>query len=223
MQQRPQSPQATTITPAPYVVPVGALPVTAQDVRALRIRINDLREQLQDAASRRSNIANQLRNADPAARPGIEARMGELDSRILRIEKDISEATRQLTGAPTSALTQGRWPGPGPFPDNVAREIVPLVGILSVFVLAPFAIAMSRLIWKRASVTVPRVAAADDATVRRLEQLQQSVDTIAIEVERISEGQRFVTKVLSDRPVLGAGEAQPVRAQQKSAVPSERG
>jgi hypothetical protein len=105
----------------------------------------------------------------------------------------------------------------------MAREVVPLVGILSIFVLAPFAIAMSRLIWKRASVTVPRVAATDDATVRRLEQLQQSVDTIAIEVERISEGQRFVTKVLSDRPVLGAGEAQAVRAQQKSAVPSERG
>jgi cell division septum initiation protein DivIVA len=203
------------------VVPVSALPMTAQDVRALRIRINDLREQLQDAASRRSNIAGQLRSADPSARPGIEARMGELDSRILRIEKDISEVTRQLTGAPTSALTQGRWPGQ--FPENVARDLVPVVGILSIFVLAPFAIAMSRLIWKRASVTMPRVAATDQATMRAIEQLQQSVDTIAIEVERISEGQRFVTKVLSDRPALGAGEAQPVRAQQQSAVPSERG
>ena len=39
----------------------------------------------------------------------------------------------------------------------------------------------------------------------RLGQLQQSVDAIAIEVERLSEGQRFTTKLLADS---GAGMAQ---------------
>ena len=33
----------------------------------------------------------------------------------------------------------------------------------------------------------------------RLERLEQGVDAIAIEVERISEGQRFVTKLLSEK------------------------
>ena len=33
---------------------------------------------------------------------------------------------------------------------------------------------------------------------RRLERLEQGVDAIAIEVERISEGQRFVTRLLSE-------------------------
>ena len=33
----------------------------------------------------------------------------------------------------------------------------------------------------------------------RLEQLQQSVDSIAIEVERIAESQRFVTKLMAER------------------------
>lgn len=33
----------------------------------------------------------------------------------------------------------------------------------------------------------------------RLEQLQQSVDSVAVEVERISEGQRFTTKLLAGR------------------------
>jgi hypothetical protein len=51
------------------------------------------------------------------------------------------------------------------------------------------------------------------------------VDTIAVEVERISEGQRFVTKILTERerPALGAGAAEAVRASKKSAIPSERG
>jgi hypothetical protein len=34
---------------------------------------------------------------------------------------------------------------------------------------------------------------------QRLERVEQAVEAIAIEVERISEGQRFVTKLLSDR------------------------
>jgi hypothetical protein len=37
----------------------------------------------------------------------------------------------------------------------------------------------------------------------RLERIEQAVDAIAIEVERISEGQRFTTKLLTER----AGEA----------------
>ena len=39
---------------------------------------------------------------------------------------------------------------------------------------------------------------ADDATAR-FEQLQRSVDAIAVEVERISEGQRFTARLLAER------------------------
>ena len=42
---------------------------------------------------------------------------------------------------------------------------------------------------------------------QRLKRIEQAVDAIAIEVERISEGQRFTTKLLSDR----AGEPQSSR------------
>jgi hypothetical protein len=48
---------------------------------------------------------------------------------------------------------------------------------------------------KRLSMTKEAVTPAD----QRLERLEQAVDSIAVEVERISEGQRFVTKLLSDR------------------------
>ena len=48
----------------------------------------------------------------------------------------------------------------------------------------------------------------------RFDRLEQAVDAIAIEVERVSEGQRFVTKILAERPAtdaqslaLGAGPA----------------
>lgn len=38
-----------------------------------------------------------------------------------------------------------------------------------------------------------------DAGEERLARIEQAVDAIAVEVERISEGQRFTTKLLSER------------------------
>ena len=44
-----------------------------------------------------------------------------------------------------------------------------------------------------------RAAIAPPANEERLEQIQQSIDAIAIEVERIAEAQRFTAKLLSER------------------------
>ena len=177
--------------------------------------LDDLKEQLQDAASRRRTVSDQLRGADPAARAGLESRMGELDTRILQIEKAITVTSAELRGAPAGALIEaggGLGTQAGASIARIASDVVPIVAILSVFVLGPMSIALSRLIWRRASAP-PKQPAVDHATQQRLDQLQQAVDTIAIEVERISEGQRFVTKLLSDqRPALGAGAAEAARA-----------
>ena len=37
--------------------------------------------------------------------------------------------------------------------------------------------------------------------VERMERMEQAVDAIAVQVERIAEGQRFTTKLLSDRTI----------------------
>src|SRR6266545_5516519 len=56
------------------------------------------------------------------------------------------------------------------------------------------------MVWRRApwarQQDLPAVQRADD----RLEYLQQSVDAIALEVERIGEAQRFSDKLRAERP-----------------------
>jgi hypothetical protein len=202
------------------------VPKTGDEVQALRMRIDDLNRALQTAAERRNSVANRLREADIGARPGYEARLGELDSRILQIEREITAATMQLGRAPTLALLEGttREPDPNLIIERISNDIVPIVAILSIFVFAPFAMSLSWFLWKRATPRTSRAAVSDQATHQRLEQLQQSVDTIAIEVERISEGQRFVTRLLSEREhsALGAGAAEPVPASKQAGVHSER-
>jgi chaperonin cofactor prefoldin len=189
--------------PEPYVVDASAVPKTAQEVQAIRIKLDDLRNELQDAASRRRTISEQLRSADNRAAKGLEDRMQVLDSRIVQIEKDITANGALLKNAPAAALIAGTSQDPDPniIIDKISEKVIPIVLIISMFVFAPFAIAISRFFWRR-STTTSRAALPDAETQRRLEQLQQSVDTIALEVERISEGQRFVTKVMSERERL---------------------
>lgn len=90
--------------------------------------------------------------------------------------------------------------------------IIAITAIISVFVVFPLAIAFARAIWKRASEG-PRPKQIDtDSIHRRLDQIQVSVEAMAIEIERISEGQRFVTKLMSERgerEALGSGKEKP--------------
>jgi hypothetical protein len=44
---------------------------------------------------------------------------------------------------------------------------------------------------------------------QRLERIEQSIEAVAIEVERISEGQRFTTKLLSEGKASGPPQISP--------------
>lgn len=81
----------------------------------------------------------------------------------------------------------------------VTDNEVGIVAIISIFVLFPIAIAYARLIWRR-GVNPPERSPLLNDTSQRLAQMQHSIDAMAVEIERISEGQRFVTKLLSERP-----------------------
>jgi hypothetical protein len=53
-----------------------------------------------------------------------------------------------------------------------------------------------------------------DEVARRLERMEQALEAVAIEVERISEGQRFTTKLLSEG--RGGGDARQVQSSSAS-------
>jgi hypothetical protein len=71
----------------------------------------------------------------------------------------------------------------------------------------------------RAHRQVPGVPVRDPAQEQRLARIESAVEAIAIEVERISEGQRFTTKLLSERQggyaPIGAGEPVAIAATQR--------
>lgn len=224
--QPPQGPQFVRIQTSQ--APPGIQTITtAEEVQAAHLRLDRLRNELQDAAARRNTITDNLRRADVEARDGYLQRLAVLDERILGIEREITQTNLALSTAPPAALVAAANAGQRADPDliavgNALENAIPIVAIVSVFVFLPIAIAVARLIWRRATNAPRGAVTTDHATQQKLDHLQQAVDTIAIEVERISEGQRFVTKLMSDRS-LGAGAAEPVRLGVKNAIPSERG
>jgi len=85
-------------------------------------------------------------------------------------------------------------------PDGVV-DIVQAGAAMIAFIVVggPLARAFARRLDKR---TVTTSAALPPEVAQRLGAIEQAVDSVAVEVERISEGQRFTTKLLSDRATL---------------------
>jgi hypothetical protein len=186
------------------------MPRTAADIDALKARRDELSNQLQSVDSRRSKLINQLKQtADATATRGLEARLALLDARQLQLESDIQLTGEQLTSPSAGVIASTA--APPVFAGLRSKDVMTLSVLSIVLVFFPLAVGGARAALKKANRPGPPAAAFME-TAQRLEHLEASVDAIAIEVERISEGQRFVTKLLSESqptPMLGAGQRTP--------------
>lgn len=226
MQLLPPPPAQAPTPPTPAGAPVAqtapARPLTASEVDAIRTRRSELSDQLASAAGRREELAEQLQTAEGQSRVGLEQRMAVLDKRIVQLESDMAETGQMLTSSQYTSETQ---PSVGTL--GLSAEQTTAVSIVfTLFVLFPLALAAARLMWKRAT---HRGGPPDNADVtRRLINLEHSIDAVAVEIERVSEGQRYVTKLFTEArgtPALGAGQApaEPMRVghEERVGIPSK--
>jgi hypothetical protein len=209
-QQAPTPPATPAPPPAAPVIagtPTAApgsnfitfrVPRTAEEVAALRAQRNELSNQIENVRGRRNSLARAYERADGADKDGLESQLRILDQRLTQMETDLAESGRALTNSPALSTSTGM-----PFQFlNLGPGQVTAVSILFVlFVLGPLAGSFGRLIWRRSSK--PSTPPGWNEAANRLERLEQAVDTIAVEVERVSEGQRFITKIMTQRDASG--------------------
>ena len=193
-------------TPAPagggmrIVSPVaGAGP--ADVYRAMREQRSELMEQLEELEDKRSDLQRQIQQENSGTEAGLQARIKEIDARISATDAKIAEANAAVAAA---AAIPGAVVQEPPEPERTDPEA--MLGIGGSFVmicLLPIIIAYSRRIWRRGATVISPVP----QDVRdRLDGLANAVESIGIEVERIGEGQRFMTKVFSESGVRGIGQ-----------------
>jgi hypothetical protein len=203
-----QAPPAPAAPSLPQVVITPGTSAPEAVYKAFNEQRNELRNQLEQLESTRRRLTDEMRNPqlDKLNRAGFETRLAEVDKRIADVDKQLAAADQQVAKAaavPGAIVERPPQPRQGPPP-----EVFVLSGMFIVIVFLPLSIAFARRIWRRSAAAV---TAFPQELVDRLNRLDHSVDSIAIEVERIGEGQRFVTRVLTDKDrALGAGAAQPI-------------
>jgi hypothetical protein len=206
------------------------VPVSAQQLggspRAVYVALRAKREVLGDQMSRllnrRNTVAERLNNPNvgPAEKAALEQHIQELNDRIVDMEKQLHAADAEVAaaaGVPGAAVPESRdASNSGP-----PVEMLVIGTVFGGIALVILAVAYARRLWKGTTKVVAQIPAAFEA---RLARFEQSLDAVAIEIERVSEGQRFLTKVLAgENPrAIGAGPAQPVETRAEVAEPIRR-
>ena len=172
----------------------------------LRTKAGELKIKLSDLDSRRIQLVEQGtqaatgagRSAVNSALAGVQhdltttqVQLEQINAQIdeLQTERDLTRVFR-LQGPPSPKIATTAPPDPflGP------KEIMTIGS--GMFILAlPLVLVLARRLWVRGT---PRTA-VDLENSPRLQRIEQAIESIAVEVERIGEAQRFTTKLLADR------------------------
>ena len=193
-------------------------PLTSREISAIRSRRSDISSQLTSSMERREELIELLEDAPPSVAPGLISQIQMLDQRIVKIEQDMEASGQMLRTGLTvdngTSLVGPREFGNGSGPEEAAAR----GAAMGAMVLVPIALVytIARLTrWRRRRNSPPQ----DDQDSRqeaRMERLEQAVDAIALEIERVGESQRYQTKVLAEANLMpamsAAGVAEPVRA-----------
>lgn len=181
----------------------------AQEAAAqqLRAEIAERTERLQQLVESGAEQTAAGRMAVGKAREQLLAsasKLRELESR--RHEQAIEDAAQAMAA---SAIQVGTTEVPPTPPFAVTPEIPPEAVDISIaffvctaaaIILFPLMRAVGRILERRAAPP-QRLAPELESQLHRME---QAIETVAVEVERISEGQRFTAKLLSEREKVGA-------------------
>lgn len=205
-----QAPTHPTIPTTPVLAPsqitITGLPSGPSAIyRGFRAQREELGDQLNSLQDTRDELARELLQVPAGApgRTGIEQRITGIDARIATMDKQIAEADAQVAKA--AAVPGAIVEPPRIVRDGPPEEAFIMGTIFMLVVLLPLSIAYSRRIWRRGATVV---AAFPKEITERLGHLEQTAEATALEVERIGEGQRFLTRLFTEGApahVLGAG------------------
>jgi len=194
---------------------------TRAELEALIRNREVLSDQLERLTEQRGELAQQRLNAEARANsstdPSLDRRLireyeqqiGELGASSTQLRRQIAQADEAIANAVARGIgTTGQGQGEGvtstvisvPSEDFAGREALLRQRYESMMVaeaaaLILLSVAAWRLMWRRAQ----RKAQTLFAPASDVAGMKHAIDAIAVEVERISENQRYATKLLQER------------------------
>ncbi len=175
----------------------GQADAPAAQARSSAQAAREAANQAREAAQDQRNAANEARNAAREA-----ARAGQADGgrdAVVTITKNGQTIT--LDGASPEAVATALGI---PLPDRQRESDGPYVVAGLAIVSTAIVVLAAVVMWYRTRMrgTASGAAQMPAELTQRMTRMETAIESVAIEVERISEGQRFTTRLLSDRAPL---------------------
>jgi hypothetical protein len=217
VQVAPPAPKTPTAPVAGQVVITRGAPSASAIYEGFKAQRQELTNQLNELEGTRREITSQLEDlpAGSLDRAPLETRMTAIDARIKSVDQLLAANATQISqaaGIPGAVVEPPRVNRDGP-----PEEVYILGGMFMWIVLLPISIAFARRIWRRSAAAVTSMPRE---MMDRMLRMEQSLEATAVEVERIGEGQRFLTRLFTEGEgarSIGAGSAQPIERKSKSA------
>ena len=203
---------ATNDFPPELTVSTGQL----KSIETLQERAMKLELQLADLGVQLSQLTEQRADATGATRDRLTKQIttvqhdlaaGSIELRSLREKVTQLQATMNApVVAPATTTVQPPWE---PSHSLSSEQIMQVVGGFGMLMI-PLVLVFARNLWIRGSRKMRPVEVESSAGLERIE---QAIEAIAVEVERIGEAQRFSTKLLSERQpdaIVNRAAASPV-------------
>jgi hypothetical protein len=174
--------------------PLGNLDLARYSYDQLQARLRVISSQRQDLANRRDNLGSSYERATGANKASMGDRLQALDNQIVNYEQQMAAITQAMAlKAPTrttSAPTGDRYTS-----DDIAGAVFgTFFATLLVSIVVLRRVARRR--WGGRLNMQPQQNQI--ASNERLDRIETAVDAIAVEIERVSENQRFMTRLMTE-------------------------
>jgi len=209
-------------------VALGVAMTAAQNAEAARAAQEAQaaqREAAQQAQQAQRELQQAQREVQQAQREAQQAQQ-EAQREVQQAQREVQQAVREMQAElARRGARQGQAVAFPPFPPGGPQipegAVIISVAFFVMCAVIAIGVPIARAIARRMDRRNAGAPAADADTRNRLERIEQAVDAIAVEVERVSEGQRFTTKIISE--LRGLPQPDPSAAlAERSAVPLSR-
>jgi hypothetical protein len=175
------------------LIPPPATGVQPFDMSAVVSRQAELSSTLSRLRLEQQRIVREIQSAGGTPSASAQQELVQVDLAIADAQAKLASARAEIDSRISSSTTMMTMSPPF----DSAGGVLPIFFVLGIGVVVAIVGAVALKAWRR-SRGERSPAEASDFLSARLDRVDQSLDAIAIEVERIAESQRFVAKALAD-------------------------
>jgi hypothetical protein len=177
---------------------------TADQLAFLQLKSKQevLSNQVRDLTRKRDELAGDMQRRDGVDREGAQNRLKALDAQLVQAEADLNAVTKEMASAAPASMSETVRTIYRGYGDE---DLVGAGFIGAGIMFALFLPLLWRTFRRRRYVAPGMSTTGSTPTIgkERIDRMEAAIDSIAVEMERVSENQRFMTRLMTETQLAG--------------------